>query len=175
MTFYTLTSFSGNGDTSNTDFNSYNTTTNFYTDFRHPIKIKPNSVIKLNFVKLYLINDLNKRPIYITSPSLSSNIDSQMGQLGKNGVLGIVNLADAEGQLETGNQNNFVVNDNFSYIQLNNAEELNISRIQIKVIWENGNECDNVKGYTNSGTSQDAEIPTTIGLQIVPPDFRYIN
>ena len=137
--------------------------------------IKPNSVIKLNFVKVYLINDSNKRPIYITSPSLSSNIDSQMGQLGKNGVLGIVNLDDGFGQVETGTQNNFVVNDNFPYIQLNNAEELNISRIQIKVIWENGNECNNIKGFTNSRVSQDNEIPTTIGIQIIPPDFKYIN
>lgn len=180
MSFITLTSL----NTSTTyrtqnlnnggSFPSYNTNTNFSAVFPQPIQVSPDSSIRLNFASVYLKNDAVKRPIYITTTSFSG-MDCYMSGLGRCGVLGIMRLDDPSGAVEPATKNSFVVDNSYPYVKLNNAEELFISRIDIKLVAEDGTESDNIEGYTNDNVAVSTENQTTLGIQIIPPSFTEIN
>jgi hypothetical protein len=180
MSFITLTSLNTNtthnGDALNNggSFPAYNTNTNFSAVFPQPIIVAPDSSIRLNFASVYLKNDGVKRPIYITTTSFSG-MDCYMSGLGKCGVLGIMRLDDPSGAVEPATKNSFVVDNSFPYVKLNNAEELFLSRIDIKIVSEDGSESNNVEGYTNDNVAVSTENQTTLGLQIIPSNFTEIN
>ena len=180
MSFITLTSLNtattyrtqnlNNGGS----FPAYNTNSNFSSVFPQPIRIAPDSSIRLNFASVYIKNHTIKRPIYITTTSFSG-MDCYMAGLGRVGVLGIMRLQDKSGQVEPATKNSFVVDNSYPYIKLNNAEELFLSRIDIKLVAEDGTEADNVEGYTNDNVAVSTENQTTLGIQIVPPSFTETN
>lgn len=180
MSFITLTSLNtattyrtqnlNNGGS----FPAYNTNSNFSSVFPQPIRIAPDSSIRLNFASVYLKDDSVKRPIYITTSSFSG-MDCYMAGLGRIGVLGVMRLDDPSGEPETSTKNSFVVDNAYPYIKLNNAEEIFLSRIDIKLIAEDGTEADNVEGYTNDNVAVSTENQTTLGIQIIPPSFTEIN
>ena len=180
MSFITLTSLNtntthrGQALNNNGSFPAYNTNTNFSAVFPQPIRILPDSSIRLNFASVYVKNDNVKRPIYITTTSFSG-MDCYMSGLGRCGVLGILRLDDPSGNAEPSTKNSFVVDNSYPYIKLNNAEELFISRIDIKIVSEDGSESNNVEGYTDDNVAVSTENQTTLGLQIIPPNFREIN
>jgi hypothetical protein len=169
MSFLTLTSFNGNGSQVD-NFNSYNTTADFSCSFREPLTITPNSYIKLNFFSAYMSNDANKRAFYITSPTFST-MNSQMSFIGKNGVLAIQRLPDGFGAVEPGTKNSYVNSNDYPYIAINNADELKISELHIKIVWEDGSICDNIDNY-DYGNNHTQEGATTIGLHIIPKTFN---
>lgn len=172
MSYLTLTSYNSNTD-NNTDFVVSNTTTNFKCNFKEPILVKPFSYVKLNFVSCFLINDNIKRPIFITSPTFSQ-ANSRMTGIGNNGLLGVVRLDDEFGAVGVGAEHTFTTRDSFPYIALNNANEMRLSEIEIKIVNESGNVYDNIKGYTNSGVGQDTQTQTIIGIQIIDSQFKDI-
>ncbi len=171
MSFYTLTSYNGNGSQVH-NFNQYNTTANFKNSFREPIVIEPYSYIRLNFFSAYLTSDANKRSFFVLCPTFTS-MSSQMGEIGKCGVLGIQRLPDGVGSTEPGTKNSYVNNSDYPYVAINNAERMYVSEIEIKVVWEDGSICDNLDGY-NYSTGHSQEEATSVGLHIIPSTFNKI-
>jgi hypothetical protein len=98
-----------------------------------------------------------------------------MAGLGRIGVLGVMRLDDPSGEPESSTKNSFVVDNAYPYIKLNNAEEIFLSRIDIKLIAEDGTEADNIEGYTNDNVAVSTENQTTLGIQIIQPSFTEIN
>lgn len=171
MSYVSLTSFR---DDNNNDFQYSNTNTDFSCRFREPITINPNSSIRLNFASVYLTSDLVKRPIFITTSSFTG-MKSYMTGIGNVGLLGVIRPSDAIGGSEPANKNAMVVDNSFPYIPLKNAEKLEITEITISIKWEDGSVCNNLDGYTNSGVSVSVENQTTLGLQIIDPEYKDIN
>jgi hypothetical protein len=161
--FYTLTSYDGNGS-QDKNFKVSNSPTDFTTSFREPIRIKPYSKIKIQFVKVYMDSNTDYRPCYIVSPTFTT-LSSQVGEIGNVGLLGIVNL---EGD-DTGGKETLIENNSFPYIDINNTETLNISEIHIRLLGLTGEVYDNINEGANN-----SEKATLLGLHIITPQFKDI-
>jgi len=161
---YTLTSWNGGG-TQTDNFKVYNTATDFTCSFREPIRIAPRSLVRIQFAKFYLASSTDFSPMYITCPSLTT-MNSQMAEIGPNGVLGISNRDDAN---DAGGKASIVDNNQFAYVSINNAEWLNISELQIKLLDVDGSINDSVWNGT-----QTEETATTIVLHIIPSSFKQL-